>query len=466
MYRGKKQKFDWGFTVLCGDVAAIALSFPISFAVTRAIWGDSPANGIPHSILTLIVYAAIILIGAEQAKLYWWRCFVRLEPLLMRLPMVLLAAALVFGTLRYALANVAPEFMTPWLLVHYFVLLGLMIALRRFVFFFDYRVIRRIEVERIAFVGWSAKLDAVVKSMAAEMGAFQQIAGMIRETNTAESDVDAGHSYPVIGALNELEALIGKHEITLVLVDASNVSARDMRLIADTTARELVSLKMIPATLDIWASKLSVRVRAGIPVIGINDLHHDHLFNRAMKRTIDIVGALAGLSIAAPIIAVMSVMIYLESPGPVFYRQRRRGLGEREFDMIKLRSMRLDAEAQGVLITVENDPRRLKIGTFLRSWNLDELPQFWNVLVGDMSLVGPRPERLESVDNYEDTIRYYNLRHTCKPGLTGWAAVHGFRGNTSIEERIEYDLFYVENWSLLLDLKIIFMTLAPPKNAY
>ena len=102
----------------------------------------------------------------------------------------------------------------------------------------------------------------------------------------------------------------------------------------------------------------------------------------------------------------------------------------------------------------------------MRSWNLDELPQFWNVLVGDMSLVGPRPERVESVDQYEDTIRYYNLRSTCKPGLTGWAAVHGLRGNTSIPERIEYDLYYVENWSLLLDFKIMFMTLSPPKNAY
>jgi lipopolysaccharide/colanic/teichoic acid biosynthesis glycosyltransferase len=162
----------------------------------------------------------------------------------------------------------------------------------------------------------------------------------------------------------------------------------------------------------------------------------------------------------------MCVLVYMESPGPVFYRQKRRGLGEKEFDMIKLRSMRLDAEADGVLITVENDPRRLKIGTLMRSWNLDELPQFWNVLRGDMSLVGPRPERLESVDKYEDTIRYYNLRHTCKPGLTGWAAVHGLRGNTSIEERIEYDLYYVENWSLLLDLKIMFLTLSPPKNAY
>ncbi len=129
--------------------------------------------------------------------------------------------------------------------------------------------------------------------------------------------------------------------------------------------------------------------------------------------------------------------------------------------------MRVDAEQNsGAVWAVEDDPRRLRIGIFMRAWNLDELPQFWNVLKGEMSLVGPRPERPELVEGFRDTVRYYNLRHTLKPGLTGWAAVHGLRGNTSLEDRLEYDLYYIENWSLLLDVKIILMTLAPPKNAY
>ena len=465
MYRGKKQKFDWAFTLVCGDFLAVALSFPVSFALTRAIWPDE-ASGIPASPLTCVVYGAIILIAAREANLHWWRCFVRSAPLLTRLPFVLIAALLVFCLLRFALANIPPQLMSPWLIVHYFTVLVLYFAIRRFVFILDNNILKRIEIENIAFVGWSAKLEAVLNSMIAEMGSFQEVVGMIQDTIIPDKKTAAPHPYRMLGSLGDLETILEENAVTLILVDENNVTPRDLRMIADTTARELVSLKMIPSTIDIWASKLSVRVRAGIPVIGINDLHHDVLLNRILKRTVDIFGALVGLAIGGPIILVMAVLIYMESPGPVFYRQIRRGQGQKLFNMIKLRSMRPDAEADGTLITIENDPRRLKIGKFMRSWNLDELPQFWNVLVGDMSLVGPRPERIESVNEYQATIRYYNLRHTCKPGLTGWAAVHGLRGNTSIEERIEYDLFYVENWSLLLDFKIMFMTLAPPKNAY
>jgi lipopolysaccharide/colanic/teichoic acid biosynthesis glycosyltransferase len=129
--------------------------------------------------------------------------------------------------------------------------------------------------------------------------------------------------------------------------------------------------------------------------------------------------------------------------------------------------MRLNAEkSTGATWTVENDPRRLKIGKFMRERNLDELPQFWNVLKGEMSMVGPRPERPEFVRSFEDSVTYYNMRHSGKPGVTGWAAVHGLRGNTSLEDRIAYDLFYLEHWSLWLDIEIMFLTLLPPRNAY
>jgi len=224
---------------------------------------------------------------------------------------------------------------------------------------------------------------------------------------------------------------------------------------------------LIPATFDVWADRLTVRVVSGIPLLGINELHHDHFGNRILKRVVDIAGALVGLALSAPIIAVLAILIRRESPGPIFFRQVRLGLRGKPFEIIKLRSMRVDAEAaQGAVWAVENDPRRTKIGEFMRKWNLDELPQFWNVLHGEMSLVGPRPERPEFVSGFRDSVRYYNLRHTCKPGVTGWAAVHGLRGNTSLEDRLDYDLYYIENWSLFLDFQIMLMTLAPPKNAY
>jgi len=229
----------------------------------------------------------------------------------------------------------------------------------------------------------------------------------------------------------------------------------------------IVSLRMIPWSSDIWTDGLTVHVVDGVPLIGLKDLRIDRSGNRIARRIVDIAGALVGLILSAPLIAIMAVLIKRESPGPVFYRQTRLGLRDKPFQIIKLRSMRLDAEKEkGAVWTVENDPRRLKIGEFMRKWNIDELPQFWNVLVGEMSLVGPRPERPEFVGEFRDSVNYYNLRHCCKPGVTGWAAVHGLRGNTSLKDRLDFDLYYIEHWSLLLDFKIMLMTLAPPKNAY
>jgi lipopolysaccharide/colanic/teichoic acid biosynthesis glycosyltransferase len=171
--------------------------------------------------------------------------------------------------------------------------------------------------------------------------------------------------------------------------------------------------------------------------------------------------------LSAPIIIVCAWLIKRESPGSVIYEQQRVGLDGREFTIYKLRSMNLDADkVAGANWTTEGDPRRLRIGAFLRKTNIDETPQFWNVVKGDMSLVGPRPERPEFVRSFNEALQHYNLRHTIKPGITGWAAIHGYRGNTSLADRLDYDLYYIENWSIWLDLKIILFTLRPPKNAY
>ena len=164
---------------------------------------------------------------------------------------------------------------------------------------------------------------------------------------------------------------------------------------------------------------------------------------------------------------IAAIAIKLSSPGPVFYAQERCGEKGRVFRIYKLRTMRVDAEAaSGPVWTVENDPRRTAVGTFLREWNLDELPQFWNVLKGEMSIVGPRPERPHFVEQFREDIQRYMWRHVSKPGLTGWAQINGLRGNTDIGERIKYDLYYLENWSLSLDFKIIARTLFARKNAY
>ncbi|MCL4135290.1 UNVERIFIED_CONTAM: hypothetical protein GTU68_019207 [Idotea baltica] len=196
------------------------------------------------------------------------------------------------------------------------------------------------------------------------------------------------------------------------------------------------------------------------------DVPQNRLANRVIKRSVDIVGSLIGLVLSLPIYAILIPLVRFESRGPIIYKQVRVGQGGKHFDIYKIRSMRVDAEAPGVAgWTTADDSRKTKIGTFMRKWNLDEIPQFWNVLRGEMSLVGPRPERPELIENFLDEVPYYQSRHSVKPGITGWAQVNGLRGDTSIAERIRYDLHYIERWSIWMDLSIQLRTIFNYKGA-
>ena len=186
-----------------------------------------------------------------------------------------------------------------------------------------------------------------------------------------------------------------------------------------------------------------------------------------LKRAVDIVGSIIGLILSAPIMAVFGALVYLESPGPIFYRQPRVRRGGVQFGMFKIRSMKLGADKSDNLqqSTPKDDPRLLRVGAFMRRWNIDETPQFWNVLKGEMSLVGPRPERLYHSEKLSGEIPHYSARYWSKPGMTGWAAVNGLRGESDLVERIRCDLYYLENWNLWLDFQIMFLTFLRRKNA-
>jgi exopolysaccharide biosynthesis polyprenyl glycosylphosphotransferase len=230
--------------------------------------------------------------------------------------------------------------------------------------------------------------------------------------------------------------------------------------LAETCGREFIDFKLVPSCFQILVSGLQLESFHGMPVLGVGKMPLHHAFNNAGKRAIDIVGSIFGMILFAPIMAIFALMVYLESPGAVIYRQRRIGLNGRPYDILKIRSMKPDAEVAGAPgWTVKDDPRRLKVGAFMRQWNIDELPQFWNVLRGDMSLVGPRPERPELIEGFKERIPHYNVRHNIKPGVTGWAQVNGLRGDTCLRERVKFDLDYIENWNFVLDCKIMLMTL-------
>ncbi len=184
------------------------------------------------------------------------------------------------------------------------------------------------------------------------------------------------------------------------------------------------------------------------------------------KRALDVVGAIVGLILAAPLIAFFGLLIYRESPGSIIYKQRRVGRNGKLFTIYKLRSMKLDSETNGAGWTVENDPRCLKVGRLIRAWNIDEVPQFWNVFKGEMSLVGPRPERPEHIDRLREEIPGWDKRLAVKPGLTGLAQVNGWRGDTDLNERLRNDVDYIQRGNLFMDLVIMVRTFVNKENAY
>jgi exopolysaccharide biosynthesis polyprenyl glycosylphosphotransferase len=284
-------------------------------------------------------------------------------------------------------------------------------------------------------------------------------------TGTAAAHADLG-SEPVLGRVEELESILKQGGIDQLIVCDTRLPQERILEIILLCERNLVTFHMVPDLFRIMTGSVDMQTVGDVPLLGVSRWPLDFFWNRVFKRIEDVAGGLVGLLVSAPIIAVAALMIRRTSPGPVFYRQERCGEAGRTFTLYKLRTMAEDAEANGPGWTQEQDPRRTKVGAVLRAYNLDELPQFWNVLKGDMSLVGPRPERPHFVEQFKEDIQHYMWRHVTKPGITGWAQVHGLRGNTSIEERIRYDLYYLEKWSLSLDFKILIKTLFARENAY
>ncbi len=274
---------------------------------------------------------------------------------------------------------------------------------------------------------------------------------------------------PLLGALNEAAEIAAREAIDHLYVALPPEQHVKMLEIIDSTSREMVDVKVVPDLLQVIALRARLEDLDGVPVININDVPLQG-FNSALKRLIDIGISAAALVVLALPFALIALLVKITSRGPVFYTQERMGLDGKPFMIHKFRSMYVNAEAEsGPVFAREDDPRRTTLGKMLRRTNADELPQFWNVLKGEMSIVGPRPERPLFVAQFKDRIPQYMLRHKVKAGITGWAQVNGWRGNTSIEKRIEYDLYYIENWSVRLDLKIMWLTLLKgffQKHAY
>ena len=264
---------------------------------------------------------------------------------------------------------------------------------------------------------------------------------------------------PLLGTLAEMPEIAQRERVDHLYVALALDEHVKLLELMDAANREFVDVKVVPDLLQFIALRARLEDLDGLPVINVNDVPLQGV-NAWVKRALDIALSAAALLVLAIPMAIIALLVRWTSPGAVFYRQERMGLDGRAFTVFKIRSMVQHAEdSSGPVWARDDDPRTTPVGRWLRRFDLDELPQFWNVLKGVMSIVGPRPERPFFVEQFKHRIPQYMLRHKVKAGITGWAQVNGWRGNTSLEKRIEYDLYYIENWSVTLDIKIMWLTL-------
>ncbi len=273
----------------------------------------------------------------------------------------------------------------------------------------------------------------------------------------------------ILGTTADLPRLIQQYGIEHVFISLPMSRYHEARRAFDILSQTLAEVRLVADVPELSGLTLTTANLDGLPVIGLRESPHFGL-NILVKRAMDMFLSLTALVLLSPVMLLIAALVKATSKGPVFYRQERCGLNGRSFQMLKFRSMRVDAEQQtGAVWTSKDDPRRTRLGAFLRKTNLDELPQLINVLRGDMSLVGPRPERPVFIQKFRKTIPNYMARHCVKSGITGWAQVHGWRGNTSLRKRVQYDLYYITHWTPWLDLRILAMTLVHSffdRNAY
>jgi Undecaprenyl-phosphate glucose phosphotransferase len=269
--------------------------------------------------------------------------------------------------------------------------------------------------------------------------------------------------------VEELESIVARHAIDHVFVALPFSRYAELPRVHEAVSNVLAEVQFVPDIPNLAGMRLKMLEIDGTPFLSLRENPHRGWAQLA-KRSMDLALGTMALVLAAPVMLVLAALIKLTSPGPIFYRQSRTGLGGRDFNMLKFRSMRVDAEHRtGPVWAIQNDRRCTRLGRFMRRWSLDELPQLFNVLAGDMSLVGPRPERGIFVERFRKHIPNYTQRHQVKVGITGWAQVQGWRGNTSLRQRLCCDLYYIANWSVGLDVKILMMTLwrgLRHRNAY
>jgi Undecaprenyl-phosphate glucose phosphotransferase len=412
----------------------VTVVFPLAFAV-QGLYRIRPTRGkaeewlsvaIGSVVATVVLSGVILWIRPSHSEVYYSRATLGI---------------FMVGTIAFAIAGR---------------------ALVRFVVERRYRAGR--SLDRVLIAGSGELARAVVERIAGHAELGFRIVGYLQ--NGEESLLGP---LPCLGRVEDAERVVREHEIDHVFVALPHASSEAMMTLLDRLVKNLVAVHFVPDLLQFMVLRSRVEDLDGLPTINLSETPLEG-WSRFVKRGFDLIVALAALAFFSPVMLLVAIVVWLEDRGPVFYRQVRMGLDGKPFEIVKFRSMRVGAEREtGAKWAERDDPRRTRVGRLIRAWSLDELPQLWNVVRGDMSVIGPRPERPEFVEQFRAELPHYMLRHKVRAGITGWAQVHGWRGNTSIRIRIEHDLYYIENWSLMLDMKILFMTVVHGlrhENAY
>ncbi|MBR6229397.1 MAG: undecaprenyl-phosphate glucose phosphotransferase [Eubacterium sp.] len=321
--------------------------------------------------------------------------------------------------------------------------------------------------KHILLVGYSRTAEGYIDRLKSNPEWGYMVHGIL------DDSMDIGHTYRgmhVIGRISDLPKLLEKHDFDEIIITLAIDHLDRLEKIVSITENSGAHTKFVPDYNNIIPTRPYTEDLDGLPVIHVRKVPLSMSFNRLIKRIMDIIGSLLLIILTSIPMLIIAIIVKATSPGPLIFKQKRIGLHNKPFMMYKFRSMKMqDEESERQAWTVKDDPRVTKIGKFIRKTSLDEFPQFFNVLSGKMSLVGPRPERPQFVEKFREEIPRYMIKHQVRPGITGWAQVNGYRGDTSITKRIEYDLYYVENWSVGLDIKILALTLVKGfvnKNAY
>ena len=371
-----------------------------------------------------------------------------------------------FITLLYVIGQ--HDFSREMVVIFFVINVMAEVALRMFIRYV-LRMMRKkgFNIKHILLVGYSRASEAYIDRMAAFPQWGYHVVGIL------DDNVEAGTNYNgtnVIGKIDLLEKMLAENTLDEVAITLGLSEYSKLEKLVGICEKSGVHTQFVPDYNNIIPSRPYTEDLMGLPVVNIRYVPLSNTFNAFVKRVIDIIGSAVGIVVISPLLLIISILVKCTSKGPLIFRQERVGLHNETFMMYKFRTMEVqDEKDEKKAWTVKDDPRVTKVGKILRKTSLDELPQLFNILKGEMSLVGPRPERPFFVEQFKEQIPRYMVKHQVRPGLTGWAQINGYRGDTDIRKRIDCDLYYIENWTFGLDIKIMFLTIFKGfvnKNAY